>query len=237
MQIGNVVLVGTSHISTQSVKAIEKAIDEHKPAIIALELDRQRLEGLLHPRKEKVRLRDIRHIGISGYLFMLLGAWAEKMLGDQVGTKPGDDMMAAIRVARARKIPLALVDQEIQLTLKRLSRAITWRERFRFVWDVIKGIFGGKKKLPFDLRKVPDAHTIDKLLRDVKKRYPNFHRVLVTERNEVMARRLSVLAEKTDGIILAVVGAGHGKEMAALLRKKMKPTWTVSSQGWTTSVL
>ena len=65
-----------------------------------------------------------------------------------------------------------------------------------------------------DLRKVPPAQLVDMLLRQVKGRYPNLYRVLVTERNEYMIKKLKkVVAEKPEARIVVVVGAGHRKEM------------------------
>ena len=219
MQVDNIILVGTSHIAKESIKEVDVAIERHKPVVIALELDRGRFEGLLHPQKHKARLRDIGQVGLTGYFFSVVGAWAERALGSSVGIDPGADMLHAIKIARKNNIPLALIDQDIRITLKRLSKGVTWRERFRFMWDVLKGIVTRNKQLPFDLRTVPTQDVIDLLIRDVRKRYPNVYRVLVGERNDVMARRLAALRARHQGTIIAIIGAGHRQEMVALIRR------------------
>ncbi len=224
MLVANIVLIGTSHVAQQSVHAIDEAVDLHSPAVIAIELDPGRLHALMHPSKGKMRLRDVTHYGITGYLFSLVGAWAEKQLGNQVGTNPGADMLHAVKLARQRQIPLTLVDQDIGVTLKRLSKGVSWLERMRFAKDLVSGMFGKKQKLPFDLRTVPSDEVIEKLIKDVRQRYPNLYRVLVQERNEIMARRLAGIARRTDGKVLAVVGAGHVKDMAALIRRYLAQT-------------
>ena len=69
-----------------------------------------------------------------------------------------------------------------------------------------------------DLTKVPPAELVKKLLLVVKVRYPGIYRVLVEERNAVMARNLSRLREREpEARILAVVGAGHVEGITALL--------------------
>jgi pheromone shutdown protein TraB len=133
-------------------------------------------------------------------------------------------MLHAVRLAQQKKIPIALVDQDIRVTLKRLSKGVSWLERVRFAKDLVGGVFGKKKNLPFDLRTVPSDEIIESLIKDVRKRYPNLYRVLVQERNEIMARRLAGLARRTDGKVLAVVGAGHTKEIAALIRRYLAQT-------------
>ena len=76
-----------------------------------------------------------------------------------------------------------------------------------------------KQKLEFDLRKVPEEELISKLLRQVKKRYPSLYKVLITDRNKLMASRLSYLMEKNpDKKILAIVGAGHVDGIMRMLK-------------------
>lgn len=216
-----IIILGTSHIAPESRERVEHTILTYKPDIIAIELDRARLEALLHPKQERVRLRDIRRIGLNGWIFAQLGAWAEHALGAKVGTKPGVEMLKAVELAQQTNTALALIDQDITITLKRL-RAITWKEKFRFVIDIFKNIFF-KKGIEFDLATVPEQELIEKLISDVKQRYPTLYRVLVLERNEYMARKLSRLYfAHPDKLILAIVGAGHQQEIATLLQKYIK---------------
>jgi len=215
----NLVIVGTSHIAKESVDEVARTIEEIKPNIIALELDRGRLHHLLHPGKRKLSFRDIRHVGVKGWLFAQFGAWAEKKLGQHVGVSPGQEMLTAVRIARQKKIPIALVDQEISITLRRFSQTLTWRERWRFFVDIITGVFK-RKEFDFDLRTVPSEKVIAKLIGRVKRRYPNVYKVLVSERNDVMARNIAVLMKLNPGKnVMAVMGAGHEDEMEALVKK------------------
>ncbi|MGH9424718.1 MAG: TraB/GumN family protein, partial [Terriglobia bacterium] len=115
---------------------------------------------------------------------------------------------------------LALVDQDIEVTLKRFSQTLTWKEKWRLLVDVLKGLVLRKSEFAFDLSTVPDEKLIQKMIKQVQKRYPNIYRVLVTERNQVMAHRLAHLMHSyPDKLIVAVVGAGHGKELVQLIRQ------------------
>ena len=214
-------IIGTSHIAPQSVKMVEKIISEEVPDIVAVELDRKRLQALTHGER-KMRLRDARRVGLKGWLFALIGSWIERKLGSKVGVMPGDEMLRAMSVAQRVGARLALIDQDIEITLKRFSKALTWKEKWRFVVDIVKGLIF-RKGIEFDLSKVPPKELITKLLDEVKVRYPNVHRVLVEERNVFMARALLQLGKRVpEGKIVAVVGAGHEDEIKRLLKMYLK---------------
>lgn len=218
------ILVGTSHIAKESIKKVEEIILKEKPQIVALELDRRRLFALLNEsteKKGKISLRAIGKVGIKGFLFSLIGEYVEKKLGKLVGTKPGDDMKKAYEIAQKEKIRIALVDQDITITLKRLSKSITWKEKFRFLWDLIRSPFK-KSKIPFDLNRVPSDAIIKKLVGEVKQRYPSVYRVLIEERNEIMGKNLARLMKKLpEEKIVAIIGAGHEKEIRDIVEKNI----------------
>lgn len=217
MQYKNLRLLGTSHIAKQSLREVRKAMEEPVDRV-ALELDRDRFLGLMHERKRRPHWRDIKRIGFKGFLFSLFGEWAERKLGEQVGTKPGDEMRLAAQFAAERHVPIVLIDRRIDRTLKRLSQAITWKEKWHMLVDIIKGIFQ-RKPLPFALTAVPSQEVLERLTGEVRERYPNVYRVLVEERNEIMARRLKKLMEDyPEEQILAIVGAGHAKEILRLIK-------------------
>ncbi len=220
MKIPNLYIVGTSHIAKQSLEEVKETIETVKPQIIALELDKPRLEGLLSKQKSRLRLRDIARIGVKGYLFSLFGSWAEKKLGEKVGISPGSEMLTAYKIAQKEKINVALIDQDIEITLKRFSKLLSIKEIFNGVVDVVKGFFQKQKTIEFDLNKVPEQHQISKLIEQVKDRYPNIYKVLIVERNEVMARNLAkLLSQHPDDKIVAIMGAGHEEEITKLVQK------------------
>ena len=65
-------IVGTSHISKQSLDDIKKEFLDFKPAIICVELDKQRLHTLMSGDQSKVSWKAIRQIGVRGYLFIII---------------------------------------------------------------------------------------------------------------------------------------------------------------------
>lgn len=223
MQYKNLQIIGTSHIAKESIKNVKKAIIEEKPEIIAIELDKIRLKALLKKKGRSITLKDLRKIGLTGIFFNILGAWIEKKLGKLVKTKPGSEMIAAVKLAKKQNTPLALIDQDIRITLKSLSKQITWKEKIRFLMDLSIGSFTKQKKIKFDLSRVPSIETIKKLTLEFRKRYPTLYTVLVTERNKIMAKNLNNLIIKNkEKKILAIVGAGHEEEIIEILKNAKK---------------
>ncbi len=223
---GNIILVGTSHIAAQSVREVREAILREKPGIVAIELDRNRLKGLLEKKTGGPRLRDMKVIGFKAYVFTLIASYVQKKLGKIVGVSPGSEMLEAVRLAKKEKMQLALIDQDISVTLRNFSKAFTWKEKWRFFVDMFKGVFFKKSQMKqlglenVDLSKVPSKKVVKKLINQVKVRYPSIYKVLIKDRNYIMARNLSLLRRKfPDQKIVAVVGAGHEDEILRLVDK------------------
>jgi pheromone shutdown-related protein TraB len=226
MDYKNLKIIGTSHISKQSMHEVEKTIKQLIPIIVAVELDKARLESLMSEKKGSIDYKSIKVIGLKGFLFALIGSYVSKKLGKLVGVTPGSDMKHAVIVASKNKINVSLIDQDIRITLRRISKYLTWKERFRFVADLFNGLFFRKKQIKkygldnFDLTKVPEDELVEKLIAYVQVRYPSLYKVLIHERNIVMSKRLIVLMKKhPEEKILAVVGAGHKKGMIKLIKE------------------
>ena len=221
MNYKNLVFLGTSHIAKQSLDEVKEAIEREKPDIVAIELDKARLGALLGKDPRKINLRSIRQIGIKGFIFSLFGAWAEKKLGKLVGVSPGSEMKQAVSLARKNNMKIALIDQDIRITLNKFSNAITWKEKWNFVADIAKAFFVRDKELQFDLRKVPEKKIIKKLVEKLKSRYPNVHKVLIEERNEVLANNIKKLMNaEPDKKILIIMGAGHVEDVVGLIKNE-----------------
>ncbi len=217
----NLTIIGTSHIASQSIKEVEESILTIKPTIIAIELDPARLHALM-AKKRRLHLSDIRSIGIKGFFFNLIGGYVERKLGKLVGVSPGSEMKKAIELAKQTNAKLALIDQDISITLKKLSKRITWKEKGRFLYDFIASFFV-KQKINFDLTKVPEKKIIDKLTSKLKKKYPSIYLTLIEERNNIMAQNLyNIMQLHKEEPIVAVVGAGHEDTIIDLIKHEYR---------------
>jgi len=218
----NLTIIGTSHIAIESVKEVRKVIEELKPVVVALELDQERFFALVHKRTERISIRAIKEIGVRGFLFSLIVAWLERKLGKMVGVAPGTEMLVAFKTAIKQHAQIALIDRDVRITIRNLFKYLTLKEELRFIADMFAGLFF-RKNVSFDLTKVPEEKLIRKMLSLVKKRYPSLHKALIEERNAFMAKNLYNLMNRyEDRAIVAVVGAGHEKEIVDIIKRQYK---------------
>ncbi len=214
----NILIVGTSHIAKQSIKEVNLRFEEFDPDIIAIELDILRFQSLISKKQKRNLMKEIKHFGLKGVILNTIGAWIENKLGQKVNIKPGADMKTAIELARKHKKELALIDQDIRITLKKLTKGVKAKEKLRIFLDLLRIPFAKKQMKKLDLTKVPEQEFIDEVLKKVEQRYPGIYNVLIKDRNNIISKNLNKLKkENKDKKILVVLGAGHKKEVEKLI--------------------
>ena len=213
----NLIIIGTSHIAESSLKEVEEVFRKQTPDIVAVELDHNRLHALLTNKKPNYSPALIPVLGFKGYLFALIGSIIQQKLGSIVDIKPGSDMLRAVELARDNKKRIALIDRDVRITLARLSKSLGWKEKLNFLADILSSPFS--KKMRINLKKVPKRDLVKKALSMLKKRYPGLYKVLVIERNKIMALKLRTLMENyPEKKIMVVVGAGHEEGILNLVK-------------------
>ena len=215
----NLEIVGTSHISPESKKRIICAFNNFKPDIVCVELDKQRFLALKDKGRKSVGLSAIRDVGVTGFLFALIGGFIQKKLGNLTGMMPGEEMLLGVSLAKKGNLRVELIDQDVRVTLRKINR-IPFRERVRIVWDIVRSPFQRKNRVKVNLASIPDADFVRVLTSQLKSRYPYIYKVVIDERDKLMAKRLFVLLRENPGKrVLAIVGEGHVDGMFSYLKK------------------
>jgi pheromone shutdown-related protein TraB len=213
-----IILVPTSHIARESLENVRSTIESEKPDCVAVELDINRYH-YLKERGSESTLDMIRVLGLPTFLIYWILKKFQDYFGKKTGILPGSEMMEAIGMAREKGITVALIDRPIEITLSKI-RKIPLSEKLRLFKLLIMGILGmaipfGKKQ-KFNLNRIPPKGMIEQAMDYLKKELPGFYRILVSERNGVMAKNLKELSKKFDKIV-CVIGAGHEKGIKKLL--------------------
>jgi len=194
---------GVSHVSEESINLIRSKIEEQEPDIVALELDAPRLNALLTDENSS-----------SDSIFGELIRRFQRYVGNKTGVMPGDEMIFAYEECGRKDIEVALVDQNIQITLNRLKE-VRRKEKVKAAVSILLALVMPGK---MDLKNIPSDAEIEQLLKETKDQYPGIYRVLVEERNTYMAEALKHLQRNNaDKEIIAFVGAGHRDEVQRMI--------------------
>lgn len=217
----NIILIGTAHISKESVEEVRAAIENYKPDVVAVELCQRRYDAIT--KKDQWEKTPVTKLLRSNNAYLMLAQTflgsIQRRLGKEYGVEPGSEMIAAMQEAEKHKIPVALVDRDISITLKRAWRKMGIREKFRLTWEFLKALLGydeGEIE-ELDLKKLMDQDVITALMEEFGEIAPSISDVLIHERDEYIAKKIQDESEK--GKVLAVVGAGHVKGIKEKLSK------------------
>ena len=206
-------IIGTAHVSEESVNEVKDAIYEQHPDVVAIELDRGRYTRI---RKQMAGIEEDESIPITqiikdnkvGLFFTstLLGYFQSK-IGADVDVAPGSEMIGAIEASEDLGIPIALIDRDINTTLQRALNKMGFMEKAKFAYGLILSILGfDDEEEDIDIEELKNPENLDDLMEMFKDEAPSVHEVLVQERDAYLAGRLMQLPQDK---VVAVVGAGH----------------------------
>ena len=206
-----IILVGTAHISQESVDEVRQVIETTQPDIVAVELCERRYKALTE--KTKWENTPITALLKSNMAYLVLAqtflSAIQRKLGKEYGIEPGSEMIAAIDEAKKQQKNIALIDRDITITLKRAWRKMGFREKTRLAWEFMKALFGydDEELEELDLKELMKQDVISAMMEEFKDIAPSAAEVLIHERDEYIAKK--IFEESKKGKVVAVVGAGH----------------------------
>ncbi|VUT25328.1 MAG: TraB family protein [Candidatus Methanolliviera sp. GoM_asphalt] len=222
MELQNLKIVGTAHVSEKSIKEVRETIRKEKPEIVAVELDEGRFRGLIEG--EETSLREVLRAR-DGKIRLLLLQWLlsyiQKKIGKSVGIMPGEEMLTAVEEAKKIGASVVLIDRDIRITLQLLKDKMTFREKIKIFFSLLRSLFIRKGEL-IELDRITDEDILDDLVNEFKKLSPNAAKILIDERDIYMAKNLLALSQSEDKKIVAVIGAGHEKGVKRYIKSKIK---------------
>lgn len=187
---------------------------------VAVELDAERADALLRPSEETRR-------PAAGPLFVRIWGMIQRRLGSEIGGgAPGSEMKAAALLARERRLPLFLIDDPIRATVMNLVRSMPFKERVQLLAGAFVGLFIPSRVVEREMDRyvgAPEEYTAE-----LRRASPTLARVLIDDRNEHMAGRLTDLRGRGYGRMVAVVGDAHVPGLRDALRRRGVPVETVT---------
>ncbi len=203
-----VILLGTAHVSRESIDEVTRLIAEEKPDRVCIEIDTARYKSLVD--KNSWKNLNIREVLKSGRGFLLLANLVlssfQRRLGLDLGVSPGQEMVTAIQTAKAAGIPFSLCDRDIQITLRRAWAKSSFWGKNKMLAAMLSSVFSSEKLTPEDIEKLKKKNTLESMMEELAQFLPSVKEVLIDERDRYLASRI-YSSQGTK--ILAVIGAGH----------------------------
>lgn len=213
-----ITLIGTAHVSAESISEVENVISDVKPDCVAIELDEKRYESITNP--DKYRELDIIKVLKRKEGFLLLAnivmASFQKRMGKNAGVKPGEEMVAAINKAKELNIPTALVDRPIQITFRRAWKKTSAYGKTQLLSALLASGFSKDEISSEEIENLKQSSEMDSMMKELSEVMPAVKQVLIDERDQYLASHIW----KAEGNnIVAVLGAGHLPGVEAHLKK------------------
>lgn len=216
-----IILLGTAHVSQESIEQVKESIKNENPDVVAIELDEGRLATMKNPDAWKEL--DIVKVLKEGKGFVMMANLVlssfQRRMGSDVGVKPGEEMQAALNVCEELSIKTEMVDRPIQTTLKRAWAKSSFWGKCKLLAALISAAFDKEEISSEQIENLKNASEMDGMMEELSSYLPTVKTVLIDERDQYLA---SHIWECKGDKVVAVLGAGHLKGVVAYLEKLAK---------------
>jgi pheromone shutdown-related protein TraB len=126
-------------------------------------------------------------------------------------------MRAAIGEAESSGIVVVLMDRNVQVTLARAWRRLSFWEKMKMIYASLVAVFEAEDIDEQDIERLKEKDMLTTAVEEMARHAPTIKEVLIDERDAYMAKKI---ADIPSDKVVAVVGAGH---MKGILRQMENP--------------
>ena len=207
-ETNNITLLGTAHVSKESVKEVEELILKKQPKYICIELDKQRYDNLVNDEQWKNTdiVSVIKNKQFPGLIMQVIIASVQKKFSLTTNSEPAGEFKKAIELAKQTNAEIILIDRNIKITLNRIWRKLTLFNKV----DIITSFLFGSDDTELTENSIQDIMKDDVMelaFSSFKEKLPIIHKVLVEERDEYMANNILELTTKEE--VVVIIGKAH----------------------------
>lgn len=201
-------LVGTAHVSRESVNLVNEVINEKRPDTVCVELCESRYESLTQKKawQEANVFRVIREKKAFLLLSNLILVYFQKKIGHKLGARPGEEMLHAIQSAEGVGASIHLADRDIRTTLARTWRLMGLWTKIKLLAQIITSAGELESITEEQIEEMKKKDVLETLLTEIGEELPEVKNILIDERDQYLTYKIRTAPGKR---IVAVVGAGH----------------------------
>ena len=115
-------------------------------------------------------------------------------------------MIQAVQSANEIDAEIVLVDRSIQTTFTRIYRKNSFFNKMKLIATLFSMIFDDSTVNEEEIENLKKSEVLENALNEISKEFPDLAKVLINERDEVLAYKIKNAPGKT---IVAVLGAAH----------------------------
>jgi len=208
-------LIGTAHVSRGSIDEVTGIIRQEMPDLICVELDEGRYASMTQRETwENLNMVKVFREG-KGFLLLanLVLSGFQRRMGAELGVKPGEEMKAALDIAKELGIPYSLCDREVQVTLRRAWASCGLWNKSKLMATLLTSAFTTETISAEEIEELKNRNELDGMMNELADYLPEVKETLIDERDRYLAAKIWESAQKGDSHqprrIVAVVGAGH----------------------------
>jgi len=203
-----VILVGTAHVSQESVRLVEEVIRAETPDAVCVELCAARHQALR--QKDRWQNMDIVKVVREKKAFLLLSnlllAAFQKRIARKMDVTPGAEMLKAVELAETSGAQLCLADRDIRATLSRAWHSLGIWSKAKLVFQLLLSMGQAEDITAEEIERMKQQDVLEALLSEVGRSLPMLKTILIDERDRFLAAKIRQAPGRK---IVAVVGAGH----------------------------
>ncbi len=212
-------IVGTAHVSKESVEDVARTVELVDPDTICVELCESRYKSIIEKERWK-KMNIFKVVKEKKSLFLLtqliMGSFYRK-IGEQLDVPPGAEMIKGIELAEEKKKELVLADRNIEVTLKRVWGGLGFFGKIKMAMQLISSLFIAEEIDSESVEKLKEKDQMEEMMQEFSKGLPHVKERLIDERDVYLAEKIRTAPGKK---VVAVVGAGHVKGMLNYLDKE-----------------
>ena len=223
-----IILIGTAHVSRDSIEEVRNAILEVKPHYVCVELDEARYASIT--KKDTWENLDMVKVFKDGRGFLLMAnlvlSGFQRRMGAELGVKPGEEMITALQTAEELGIPHSLCDRDVQITLRRAWSRCGFFSRTKLLASLFASAFSTEKMSSEEIENLKNRSELDGMMSELADYLPSVKETLIDERDRYLAAKIWQSADcksaAPKSVSIAVVGAGHMQGIKTHLEKIAK---------------
>ncbi len=203
-----IILVGTAHVSRESVSEVEHIIESERPEFLCVEIDAGRYKTLNEGQQwENLKIDQIlkRRQGFLLLANLVLSSF-QRRIGAGFGITPGDEMKKAVETARKLSIPYSFADREVQVTLRRAWARAGFFQKSKMLAVLLGSIFSREELPEEEIEELKKKSALQDMMEELAKFLPSVKEVLIDERDHYLASKIYQAPGRK---VMAVIGAGH----------------------------